>query len=660
MQETTLATECICPTCITGPDVSTNENVVAGEYADLYAQTPSNHSGFTIDCNVGVGGLLENQGYTSNGKQYQCWPSVGSWKRDYFGEWKVYEASAGDEWTPVAEGTEVCAPKVCMADALPTIANSAGSITCEGVEEGASTYASGQTCTWECAKGYEVKGTLSCDRGIFVGGAACSKRACPKLSASANQELSKTSSVYQDRVSVSCSTGYELKGDASLTCNVKEDHSMGYSAQPGRCEKLTCKAIGAVANTNTGGCSTDAAMSFGETCSIGCTDGFANADGTKTAKAECSCTSDGTCSVKCGSGSCAKQCSAAVTCSGGDAKADNTADAGTCAGSKVEVGKTCTRTCKAGYTIGGTRDGKTALAFTCSDVEGTGTLSAPEEKCAERVCDATKVTGVKAAKGTISAKAGTVTAMACSGKGEKLTGATHVKCSGGSYIGCADEKCSKNAAMPTCLAEGVESEVVPVVTFEMEFAMDTSWVSPKTCGKAKTSIAETFCGKAYMDCKKNGIELTVTGLKAGGKDPCASSRQLGSMGQRQLQADALKVEFEAKAKAGVSAAAATSALTAATSAVAKIEKMDTSEVATLSTALSTDLTATVGVEVKVKGVVVTQAARKVEKVVVKEAAAASGGGLGGGAIAGIVIAILVVVGGGLFLMKKGGGGGDRA
>jgi len=181
---------------------------------------------------------------------------------------------------------------------------------------------------------------------------------------------------------------------------------------------------------------------------------------------------------------------------------------------------------------------------------------------------------------------------------------------------------------------------------------------PSHVGKAKDSIAETFCGVEYLGCVANKIDLEVTGLSAGGVDPCVAARRLASHGG---SADALKVEFEARAQAGASVADATAALEKATTAVQKIETMDTTEMGSLATALSTDLTTNVGVEVKVSGVVVTQSARQVDKVeIVKEEPAPEGGGLGGGAIAGIVIGILVVVGGGFFLMKKGGGASDQA
>jgi len=425
------------------------------------------------------------------------------------------------------------------------------------------------------------------------------------------------------------------------------------------------KPIGLLTNID-GGCKVDASMAFGDTCSIGCTSGFANADGTKTATAECKCTEKGDCNVQCGAGGCGTQCSAEVQCKGSDANAPNTADAGTCTGTTVKTGGKCTRACKGGYTLGGTRNGKTAVEFTCSDVKGTGTFSAVD-KCAERVCDDSSLTGLSAATGAISTAAGGVTGVTCSGSGQSLVGGKFVKCDKGSYIGCDDKGCKTAAALPTCVASGAKSTVVPVVEFEMEFAMATEWITPSTCGKAKDSIATTFCGKEYMDCAASGLELKVTGLSVGGKDKCAAARQLGAEWQRRLAAhlsSALKVQFEAKAKAGGSAAAATAALDKATASVAKIEKMDTTEIAALSTALSTDLTANVGVVVKVTGVVVTQSARRVDKVeVVKETAtpaAGGGGGLGGGAIAGIVIGILVVVGGGFFLMKKGGDASDRA
>jgi hypothetical protein len=111
------------------------------------------------------------------------------------------------------------------------------------------------------------------------------------------------------------------------------------------------------------------------------------------------------------------------------------------------------------------------------------------------VCDDSSLTGVSAATGAISTAAGDVTEMACSGADQSLVGAKFVKCDKGSYIGCDDKGCTAAGAIPTCMTKGATATVVPVVQFEMEFAMDTSWVNPSTCGKAKASIAATFCTK---------------------------------------------------------------------------------------------------------------------------------------------------------------------
>jgi len=221
-----------------------------------------------------------------------------------------------------------------------------------------------------------------------------------------------------------------------------------------------------------------------------------------------------------------------------------------------------------------------------------------------------------------------------------------------------DTGCTAAGAIPACVAKGAETKTVKKVFFAMDLAMDTSWISPSTCNDAKTSIATTVCGKEYMDCEASGVTLKVTRLSVGGQDSCAArrARQLASHEQA---AGALKVDFEAQAKAGAAVDAA-AALDKVVAAVQKIETMDTTEMAAFSTALSTDLTANVGVEIKVEGVVVTESARKVDtvEVVAAKPKPAAGGGLGGGAIAGIVIGVLVVLGGGFFLMKKGGGGGS--
>jgi len=527
-----------------------------------------------------------------------------------------------------------------------------------------------QECTWECASGYMVDGTLSCDRGIFVGGAACVKRPCADLPAKDNKKFSKSQNIkFSDLVDVSCEIGYKLTGKtSSISCTeIGEDPiKLEYSVDPDtiKCEKRSCSAVGPLANT-AGGCSS--ALEFGETCTINCNNGFANKDATKFAQAKCTCPeSEGDCSFTCGDGGCDAQCTVAVTCSGDDATAldANTIDQGghetlPCVSNSVATDGSCTRTCKGGYTNGGKRDGA-VLTFTCSDDAGTGSFAA-SGSCEERECDASSLQGMSA--GTASIAAGAVTEVQCSASGEEIVGASFVKCVEGSYVGCADSSCASSDTIPTCVKKGAKSKVVPVVQFEMEFAMDTSWVNKDTCGKAKGSIADTFCGADYMDCAKNGIELRVTGLKVGGEDPC-TARRLGSLWQRHLQGSgALTVEFEAKAKAGASADVASAALQKAKEVVQGIETMDTSALTQLADVLSDDLTKAVGVPIAVQGVVVTQSAKEVSIVEVapeEKKKEEAGGGLGGGAIAGIVIGVLVVVGGGFFFMKGKGGGGDRA
>lgn len=194
------------------------------------------------------------------------------------------------------------------------------------------------------------------------------------------------------------------------------------------------------------------------------------------------------------------------------------------------------------------------------------------------------------------------------------------------------------------------------MVFEME---DTAWITPDTCGQAKATIAETFCSPDLLDCAGNGLKLTVTALKTGGTDACAGGRRMSS---RKLQNGGLEVDFEAEATG--SGAAATASLNAAVAAVEEVQEMDTSQMATLATTLSQDLSEALDVEVTVQGVKVTKAAaiQTVAKAVPTQPPAEEegGGGLGGGAIAGIVIAAVVVLGGGGFFMMKKGGGGDRA
>ncbi|KAI8507036.1 hypothetical protein Bbelb_154750, partial [Branchiostoma belcheri] len=135
-----------------------------------------------------------------------------------------------------------CTRKVCPLLTAP--AN--GAVTGSNLYEDVSTFT--------CDTGYNLVGssTLTCQADATWSGAAptCARNQCPLLSAPTNGAVTGTN-FYQDVVTFTCDSGYDLVGSSTLTCQADTTWSgAAPTCTRKECPLLTAPANGAVAGAN--------------------------------------------------------------------------------------------------------------------------------------------------------------------------------------------------------------------------------------------------------------------------------------------------------------------------------------------------------------------------------------------------------------------------
>ncbi|XP_019626211.1 PREDICTED: uncharacterized protein LOC109471363 [Branchiostoma belcheri] len=147
----------------------------------------------------------------------------------------------------------------CQADGtwsgdVPVCAVSCPTLTApaNGYLYGANLYR--MSVTFHCNSGYVRNGSLvtTCQAdGTWTNAApTCTPRQCPTLTAPTNGVLSPTGAKsYQDRITFTCNSGYQLNGVSSVTCQADGSWSGRVPTCTASCPTLTAPLNGAVSST---------------------------------------------------------------------------------------------------------------------------------------------------------------------------------------------------------------------------------------------------------------------------------------------------------------------------------------------------------------------------------------------------------------------------
>ncbi|XP_078621291.1 E-selectin-like [Branchiostoma floridae x Branchiostoma japonicum] len=109
--------------------------------------------------------------------------------------------------------------------------------------------------------------TCTCNVGFTGNGFTCTVVQCPALTAPTNGALSSNRRQYQDQVTFTCNTGYNLVGPTSVTCLI----SGSWSASPPTCNPVQCPLLTAPSN---GAVSPTGQISFPNAVSFTCNSGY--------------------------------------------------------------------------------------------------------------------------------------------------------------------------------------------------------------------------------------------------------------------------------------------------------------------------------------------------------------------------------------------------
>jgi CUB/sushi domain-containing protein len=108
--------------------------------------------------------------------------------------------------------------------------------------KGRERYLSGQSVQYECDTGYEtVNGNqLRCEDGQWSGSVACKKVTCGTIKDLADGTFVSTGIEYEDTVQFNCNDGFYLEGAAEITCTLNGQWS---SSSP-VCKRILCPILG--------------------------------------------------------------------------------------------------------------------------------------------------------------------------------------------------------------------------------------------------------------------------------------------------------------------------------------------------------------------------------------------------------------------------------
>ncbi|CAH1263509.1 CSMD3 [Branchiostoma lanceolatum] len=165
----------------------------------------------------------------------------------FYGDTATYSCQNGYE----IDGTAI---RTCQADQTwsgmdPTCTRKECSIldppTNGGIQGNSNLF--GDTVTFFCFSMFELVGnpTLTCQSNQQWSGTKpyCKKKECPPLQAPNNGGISGSFSV-MDQVTFTCNPGYELNGDATLSCWATQ----AWGGTPPTCDRISCPALNAPTN----------------------------------------------------------------------------------------------------------------------------------------------------------------------------------------------------------------------------------------------------------------------------------------------------------------------------------------------------------------------------------------------------------------------------
>ncbi|XP_019620839.1 PREDICTED: uncharacterized protein LOC109467334 [Branchiostoma belcheri] len=155
----------------------------------------------------------------------------------------------------VGSSTIICQADATWSGADPTCARNQCpllSAPTNGAMTGTNFYQ--DVVTFTCDSGYDLVGssTLTCQADTTWTGAAptCTRKECPLLTAPANGAMTG-SNFYQDVATFTCDSGYNLVGNSSLTCQADATWSGNVPiCQRKECPLLTAPANGAMTGSN--------------------------------------------------------------------------------------------------------------------------------------------------------------------------------------------------------------------------------------------------------------------------------------------------------------------------------------------------------------------------------------------------------------------------
>ena len=255
-----------------------------------------------------------------------------------------------------------------------------------------TTLASGASCQFTCASGYNINGPVtSCSNGVLTA-QTCTPAACavnPPLNG--GRGSCPTSLPSGNSCEISCNSGYTVNG-AATTC------SLGVLTSTQTCSPSSC-SVSTPPNGNLGTCPTT--LASGSSCSIACNNGYSIVGGPAT-----------TCSF----GTLTEQACSPNPCA---VSAPANGAIGNCP-SSLPSGNSCSFTCFSGYMLNG-------AATTCS----AGVLT-------PQTCTATSCSVTAPANGTL----GTCSSTLTSGSSCQFT------CNSGFTLNGAATSCSNGVLTP--------------------------------------------------------------------------------------------------------------------------------------------------------------------------------------------------------------------
>ena len=289
-----------------------------------------------------------------------------------------------------------CSPKRCVLPDYLQGNSSFNASTCNGLTHG-------QTCLSECSVGYSgLPSQHLCNDGTLEGSApSCTPEACTfeGVLGIALDSSACSGKVSGETCQLQCSQGYDLAGDASLTCQAETSTFTSSSAvcEPAKCGNLS-STVSTFASAGVG--ETCSSLVFGQGCFAFCQQGYLQQGNALQLLCADVSTSAGYVEILEGGGQQDAVNSSGPTCTAQPCTAGvpNIRGATHDCDGKV-TGETCTISAELGFTISGTttltcqadgsftQDLPTLEPAVCADPGfGTGILSTCENKALDAYC----------------------------------------------------------------------------------------------------------------------------------------------------------------------------------------------------------------------------------------------------------------------------------